>query len=253
VQAVLFDLWETLITDAPELQRARQLWRAANVRAVLDADGITVEVDVLDKALSNILPAVSLMHDSGIDTDAAGRIAMFVSEFEKLSGMAPEAKTHAALEEAICTMSPGIYPLAMPGALETLAAIKAQGLKTALVSNAGVTTAPTLREMLSHYGLLPHLDALIFSDELKLGKPSAGMFTAALEALGCQAADAVFVGDSPVHDIAGAKAVGMATVQIGSKHVEGIVPDAQIESLGELVDVLAGLDPRLISLNRAGG
>jgi putative hydrolase of the HAD superfamily len=125
-------------------------------------------------------------------------------------------------------------------------------LKTGLVSNAGITTSPTLRVMLTHYGLLAHLDALIFSDELCLAKPSLGMFTSALDALEVAGEDAVFVGDSARHDVIGARAAGMRTVQIGGRVVEGIEPDARVTSLPELLDVLSGFDPGLALLNRAG-
>src|SRR5690606_23072380 len=71
------------------------------------------------------------------------------------------------------------------------------------------------REMLEHYGLLPLLDLLVFSDEMQLAKPSVASFETALIALGCDAPEAVFIGDSPAHDVAGARAAGMRTVVIG--------------------------------------
>ena len=253
MQAVIFDLWETLITDAPELQRARQLWRATNLRTILDADGAASDVDILDEALGATLHGLSLMHDAGTDTDALGRVALFIAEYKKHGGASPSERLYEALETAICTMPEGLYPRRMEGAVETLSAIKAQGLRTGLVSNAGITTSPTLRAMLDHYGLLAHLDTLVFSDDEKLAKPSPAIFTAALDGLGCPASGAVFVGDSARHDIAGAMAVGLKTVQIGGRVVEGIEPDARIEMLAELPDVLAAMDPDLTSLNRAGG
>ena len=252
MRTVLFDLWETLITDAPELQRARQVWRAATVRDALGSHGLDVDTSLLEAAISNTLHAVSSNHNAGRDTDEPGRLHIFLAEFEKLGATTPNPKTHKALAEAICTMPEDHYPRSMPGAFETLAAIKGLGLKTGLISNAGITTAPTLRNMLSHHGLIGHLDTLVFSDELSLAKPSPGMFAAALEALGCEPGDAVFVGDSPLHDIVGARASGMTTVQIGRKQVEGIEPDALIDTLAELIGVLARLDPRLASLNPAG-
>jgi HAD superfamily hydrolase (TIGR01509 family) len=241
MQAILFDLWETLITDAPELQRARQLWRAANVKTIFDAEGLTVETDVLDKALYACLRGLSSLHDQGKDTDAAGRVGLFLEGYAGLGGELPGARTHDALFEAICTMPEGLYPRAMEGVQATLESIKAAGLKMGLISNAGVTSAPTLREMLTHYGLLQHLDVCVFSDELKLAKPSAAMFATALDALGCTPAEAVFVGDSPLHDVAGAVALGITAVQIGSKQVEGIKPDFRIETLAELPGVLEQL------------
>jgi HAD superfamily hydrolase (TIGR01509 family) len=142
-------------------------------------------------------------------------------------------------------MPEGLYPRRMDGAVETLTTIKARGLKTGLISNAGVTSAPTLRAMLEHYELLPLLDVLVFSDEAQAAKPSLKLFEAALTALGIDGADAVFLGDSPLHDVAGARAAGMRAVVIGPKHVDGLDPDARIEDLPSLLSVLTGFDPAL--------
>ncbi len=242
MQAVLFDLWETLVHDPSDLSRARQLWRAANVRRVLSTAGIEANLDLVDAALGPSLShTLSLLHDDGKDLNTAGRVMLFVDAFVAIGAPAPPPEAHPALQDAICTMTHGLYPHRMPHAIETLAALKGQGLKTALVSNAGITTAPTLREMLDHYGLSPYLDALVFSDELEIAKPSAGIFTAALDAIGCSAADAVFVGDSPHNDISGAQTLGMRAVKIGIRHVDGIVADADITDLDELPRVLDSL------------
>jgi HAD superfamily hydrolase (TIGR01509 family) len=243
MQAVLFDLWETLITDPRELGRARQLWRAANVGAVLEAAGLDADPDRIEQALDATSRAVSLQHDQGIDTDADGRVQILLAELEKHGAATPPERAHAALEQAICTIPEDLYPRLMADAVETLTALRGRGLKLGLISNAGVTTAPTLRAMLDHYGLLHLLDLQLFSDEAQLAKPSLALFQTALKALDCKAAEAVFVGDSPAHDVVGAHAAGMRAIVIGRKEVEGITPDARIEDLGGLLDVIAALDP----------
>jgi HAD superfamily hydrolase (TIGR01509 family) len=242
VQAVLFDLWETLITDTPDVQRPRQLWRTANVRAVFEAAGLSTDADEIEQALHATTHAISLQHDSGVDTDAQGRVQVLLAQLQRRGGSTAPQHTHAALEQAICTMPEDLYPHCMEGAAETLTALRARGLKTGLISNAGITTAPSLRIMLGHYELLPLLDVLVFSDEHRLAKPSLGIFEHALNALGCEAAESVFVGDSPVHDVLGARAARMRAVVIGSKQVDGIEPDARIQRLSELPAVLAAFD-----------
>lgn len=241
MKAVLFDLWETLVIDPPDLARARALWRAANVRAVYETAGLEASFDDLDDALTLTSRALSALHDAGEDVDARGRVDLFAAQIAAAIGQAPPPETFEALEAAICTMTPGLYPHRAPHALETLAAVKAEGLRTCLVSNAGTTTAPTLREMLEHYGLAEHLDALLFSDDLRLAKPSPAIFAAALEATGCAASEAVFIGDSAIHDVAGARATGIYAVQIGGTRVEGHEADAHISTLAELPRLLAAL------------
>lgn len=242
--AVLFDLWETLVHDLPDLNRARQLWRASNVRAVFNAAGLEADLDILDAALGTVLSrTLGEMQDEGRDIDGPGRVSLFVGEYTALGAEPPHAAMYEALQTAMCSMTHGLYPHRAPFAVETLRQVKAQGLKTALVSNAGITTAPTLRQMLEHYDLAPYLDAVVFSDEQQLAKPAPGMFLAALEAVGVEARDAVFVGDSPHNDVAGAQAVGIFAVQIGERHADGIKPDAHIRTLDELLPLLTRYAP----------
>jgi FMN phosphatase YigB (HAD superfamily) len=65
---------------------------------------------------------------------------------------------------------------------------------------------------LAALGLDRFLSATVFSSELGWRKPDARIFTAALQRLGVEAEEAVFVGDRLRDDIAGARAVGMRTV-----------------------------------------
>ena len=60
------------------------------------------------------------------------------------------------------------------------------------------------------------VDVVVFSDELGRDhrKPDPLPFTRALELLGVDAADAVFVGDRPEKDVAGARAAGMRAIRV---------------------------------------
>ena len=73
---------------------------------------------------------------------------------------------------------------------------------------------------------------------LRAAKPAPEVFTAALAALAVEPADAVFVGDSPFHDVAGAQAAGMTAVLVGDRRAEDVRPDAQVTSVAELPSLL---------------
>jgi HAD superfamily hydrolase (TIGR01458 family) len=78
-----------------------------------------------------------------------------------------------------------------------------------------------------------------------LGKPSPAFFTAALEALGRGPGTALVVGDDLEADIGGGRAVGAATVQVrtgkaGGRPAAGAEPDAVIDSVADLPDLLEG-------------
>jgi putative hydrolase of the HAD superfamily len=91
------------------------------------------------------------------------------------------------------------------GALETLAALKAHGLKTAIVSNYD----SRLHRVVEELGLGPFLDAVVVSSEAGWAKPSPRIYHAALAELGLAPGEALMVGDRPVEDVAGAAAAGL--------------------------------------------
>jgi HAD superfamily hydrolase (TIGR01509 family) len=248
LKAILFDLWGTLIDDPEASSRPRQVWRAENVRAILARNGIALTFETADRALVAAGAALSALHDDGLDVSAEGRVDLFLRELGETPRLPASAR--AELMQAICTMHPVHRPRLGEGAAELMREVKGLGLGTALVSNAGFTTAPSLREMLDSYGIARHLDICVFSDELELAKPDARLFQTALHQLGVQASAAAFVGDSPHNDIFGARQAGLLTVQIGHREApprtgytesHGGLPDARISSLTELLPALKHL------------
>ena len=167
-----------------------------------------------------------------------GRAELFAELFERSGGSPVPRSALPEVEEAIGAMPEAHQPVEAPAASQTLAAIKATGLATALVSNAGLTTSPHLRRLLRDYELLPHLDYLVFSDQLGVAKPDIRIFNQALNGIGVSADTCAFVGDSPHNDISGAKGAGLFAVQIGSRRLDGVTPDAHIELLAELLPAL---------------
>jgi HAD superfamily hydrolase (TIGR01458 family) len=77
-----------------------------------------------------------------------------------------------------------------------------------------------------------------------LGKPSAEFFTAPLDALGRRPQSALVVGDDLAADIGGGRAVGAATVLVGSGKGDrprpgaGAEPDAVVDSVADLPGLL---------------
>jgi HAD superfamily hydrolase (TIGR01549 family) len=112
--------------------------------------------------------------------------------------------------------------------LDTVAALRAAGLRIGLVSN----SARDVREFALHHGL--DVDAGISSFHHGHTKPHASIFRAVLELLGAEPAEALMVGDTIADDIEGALALGMRAILLDRK---GMNPDFEprIESLNELL------------------
>lgn len=86
---------------------------------------------------------------------------------------------------------------------------------------------------------------VLISEEVGVWKPDPAIFQRALELGEAAPEEAVYVGDSPEHDIAGARAAGITSVWInrtGRAWAGGPPPDYEIGNLRELFP-LFGFDP----------
>lgn len=96
-----------------------------------------------------------------------------------------------------------------PHVLEALAALRRQGYRLWLLSNAQhVFTAYELR----HLGLGEQLDGIYISSDYGCRKPDVRFYRALLEERQLDPAKCLMIGNDRRTDIAGAKAAGMATL-----------------------------------------
>ena len=129
----------------------------------------------------------------------------------------------------------------VPGAPETLKALREKGLKLALVSNTFLPGA-ILDRHLDLVAIGDMFDTRIYSSEVGVRKPHPRIFQLALDAIGLQAAQAIFVGDSPKADIAGANRAGMTTVLRdlpAGRKLKRVTPDHRIKDMPELLQIVA--------------
>ena len=96
-----------------------------------------------------------------------------------------------------------------PDAAPLMETLKKQGYKLGLVTN-GPEDFQTLKAKKT--GLYDLFDCVLTSGAEGRAKPHPQIFVHALSLLGCRAEEAVFVGDSPVADVCGARGVGMHAV-----------------------------------------
>jgi putative hydrolase of the HAD superfamily len=127
-----------------------------------------------------------------------------------------------------------------PDAVPTLTALRARGLRIGLLSNTHWPRA-FHEHFLERDGLVELIDVRLYTSEMPRTKPHPSVFRAALDALGvADPARAVFVGDRPLDDIAGAKGAGLRAVLRPNPLVppHPVEPDAVVSSLPELVAVV---------------
>ena len=127
----------------------------------------------------------------------------------------------------------------VPAALDQL---KAMGLKIGIISN-----IPSLNQVpfnLEQYGILQYFDPIVLSSEYRRRKPDPSIFYYAARLAKIPTSQCAYVGDRIARDIEGASRAGYGfKVQIrhGFDHGEsddGAAPDAVIDNMLELVDLL---------------
>lgn len=89
----------------------------------------------------------------------------------------------------------------------TLTSLREAGIRIAVISNVGLDVI----EVLEREGLAALADAVVLSKDVGSVKPDAGIFAAALQALGCAPHEALMVGDSGKDDVGGT-VLGMRTL-----------------------------------------
>jgi haloacid dehalogenase superfamily, subfamily IA, variant 3 with third motif having DD or ED/haloacid dehalogenase superfamily, subfamily IA, variant 1 with third motif having Dx(3-4)D or Dx(3-4)E len=114
---------------------------------------------------------------------------------------------------------------AYPDAAPALGALRDRGLRLIAVSNWDCA----LPRVLERCGIERMLDGVVTSAEAGARKPDPAIFTAALELVGCEAGEALHVGDTAEEDVAGARAAGIRPLLIDRDGGEG-----DISSLREI-------------------
>jgi len=142
------------------------------------------------------------------------------------------------------------------GTLEAVRDLRDAGYALGCVTNT-LADAGAIRAMLRLHGFDGLMRSVVVSSEEGWRKPHPSLFEKALRELSVAPHEAVFVGDSPLHDVGGASAVGMRTVltrQYAARPTDGFdPPDATIDHLRELRAVIARLDGANLSQRDAKG
>jgi HAD superfamily hydrolase (TIGR01509 family) len=113
----------------------------------------------------------------------------------------------------------------IPGASAAIEAVRARGLRIAVVTN---TPTPLARDILAGAGL--GLDVVVGGSDVPLPKPAPDIVLRACELLAVEPAAAVMVGDS-VYDRQAAGAAGVRFIGFG---IEGDVTIASLAELGRI-------------------
>lgn len=247
VQAVCFDLWDTVFVDDSDEPKRKALGlppKAVERR------------ELVHRFLARHAPLERALVDCAYDTaDAAfwhawrnHQVTWTVRERLGivLAGLRRELPPDelAVLVRHHEEMELRVRPDLAPGVAETLQKL-ARRYKLAVVSDAIFTPGWALRELLAGYGLRDLFSAFAFSDEIGRSKPALEMFQRAAQEAGCRLTEMVHVGDREHNDVLGAQAAGCRAVLVtvvkdrGSRRTQA---DAVCRNYAELPAIIAALD-----------
>jgi putative hydrolase of the HAD superfamily len=266
MQAIIFDLDDTLIPETTSLRRALletagqarkrfgidpsalaqavlrhagELWTSAPTAAYCDRLGISPW-----EGLTSVFS-----HYGGEDTDSdRAYLREWASTYRQQTWKLALDDFNAGDWMAACDLAEHFrgarFDTHVPGeyAEALLDSLCEEGYRLALLSN-GPTDLQN--EKLTKTGLKRHFDPeLVFiSGQLSIGKPDPDLFQLVLERLGVEPREAVMVGDNPNRDIHPALAAGLQAIWMRNGRNDDLVPGSipRVDTLAELPALISSL------------
>lgn len=190
MQAVVFDLFETLVTELNVPVR-----RAGALASQLGVDAIAYKREWRLRRQEIVLGRCSFR-------DVLRQIA------SELGGVADEAVLDDLRAERIAQKA-AVLGSVEPEIPATLSELRRRGLKLGLVTNAFAEDVQGWDQS----PLRACVDATVFSCAVGLAKPDPAIYLAACQTLGVTPQHALFVGDGGDDELSGAKRAGLATTR----------------------------------------
>ncbi|MBQ4640058.1 MAG: HAD-IA family hydrolase [Clostridia bacterium] len=186
IKAVVFDLYETLITE----------WVSRKYLSSQCARDLGIDPSLFRELWNSCHHAM--------DT---GRLSyrQVLTEILIAAGKTPDDALMAACEEKRITGKNDCFAVIDENVLQMLSALKQQGLKLCLCSNC---SADEVEGLLSS-SLHPLFDAVILSYQVGLAKPDRQIYLHCTETLSVLPEECLFVGDGGSRELFGAGDVGM--------------------------------------------
>lgn len=221
-QAVLFDLFNTLVPGGSREERDHVSRRMAEILGVPPA------------AFAERVRAT-------FDDRARGRLGDLHRTLAHLVGGLGATPSAEAIDAAVALRLDLTRSLhAQTWALPALVELERLGVLRALVTDCSAETPMIWQES----PLSRHLDAVSFSCVTGHRKPEPEAYLHAVEALDVEPSECIFIGDGGSHEPSGAAALGMRAIRFAPRHeLAGAVIDQDSGWTGPYLEDLMALAP----------
>jgi putative hydrolase of the HAD superfamily len=230
IKAIFFDLYQTLIHYQPS-QEELEAGALKNLGVEITAAALRMPILTANEFIYNRIAKKPLSQRSREDTMA------LYSEYQRVvlkeAGIAADEKIVMRL---LGMMQQAKMDLVLfDDVIPALDGLKKPDLKLGLISNIEQNMTATLDKL----GLTARLDIIVTSQDAGFTKPKPQIFQYALNKVGVQPADAVYVGDQYQVDIIGAQGAGMQGILIDRDgYYQEKLDCVKIKSLKDLVNYL---------------
>jgi HAD superfamily hydrolase (TIGR01509 family) len=247
IEAVIFDLDDTLIDWADAAMTWQEFARPRTDKVhhyLIDRGHILPQPDafygIVDMAMFETWEEAKKTYQIQSISQ------MLLGVFERLGLDISQIDMNEVLRVYNWGPLPGVKPF--PDTKSVLLEIRQRGYKVGLLTNSFLPM--WMRDVeLDAYELMEFLDARVTAADVGCVKPHPDIYHRMLEMLQTEPDRAVFVGDRPKYDIAGANGVGLISVLMDPPHLtrdlEGIQPDYTISCLTELLPILEKLEAEI--------
>ncbi|MBR6474680.1 MAG: HAD-IA family hydrolase [Lachnospiraceae bacterium] len=189
-KAVIFDLFETLVTEWGHKKYTKKEM-CADLGIEKDTFDIYWKEKGTDRYLGNISFEESILY-----------------VFEKCEKQVEKETIAKVIDERIRTKAE-CFAHIDPDVIELLKQLKELGLKTAIISNCSSEEVKVLKES----ELYKYFDEVVLSYEVHMKKPDVCIYEKALKRLSLDANECLFVGDGGSNELEGAKNAGLKAIQ----------------------------------------
>jgi putative hydrolase of the HAD superfamily len=187
-EAVIFDLFGTLVPNVPQWQYERSVEEMADKVGVAPREFVRLWLQTSEYRATGRFPSI----DANIEYILG--VTRVVADDDGITAAVElrRAFTRGMLEPR-------------SGAIETLTRLRRLGCKIGLISDCSPEVPLLWRETF----LEPLVDMTIFSCEMKIRKPDPRIYQAACDGLALGPRDCLYVGDGGSHELSGAARAGM--------------------------------------------
>lgn len=251
IQAITFDLWNTLIREAPEAGQKLKEARIRGLYMYLQGQGYPGSLEEVGAAYEQVGEHLEKIWARNLDAGSEEQVQILLKALDDGWQLPRDQMALANLEWAYVYPALQALPVLIQGAGEILTGLK-ERFQLGLICNTGRIPGAMLKIILQRLGILEHFDVLTFSDVVGVRKPDPHIFHLTLERLEVPPDRALHVGDNPATDILGARRAGMWAVLLGSPEVS-IANDTKVRAIEAIEEFPRILDQVVGEGSNEGG